>query len=76
MKKSILILGTLMLLFVGTSVITSCNDKNSSEKTEIKNKEVKTVKYACPMKCEGDKTYDKPGKCPECGMDLEEVKDN
>lgn len=27
--------------------------------------------YACPMKCEGDKTYDKPGTCPVCGMDLE-----
>lgn len=26
--------------------------------------------YSCPMKCEGDKTYDKPGKCPICGMNL------
>ena len=26
--------------------------------------------YKCPMKCEGDKTYDKPGKCPKCGMNL------
>lgn len=26
--------------------------------------------YYCPMKCEGDKTYDKPGSCPKCGMDL------
>jgi hypothetical protein len=26
--------------------------------------------YQCPMQCEGDKTYDKPGKCPVCGMDL------
>lgn len=30
--------------------------------------------YACPMKCEGDKTYPQPGKCPKCGMDLAEVK--
>ncbi|MEZ4905742.1 MAG: efflux RND transporter periplasmic adaptor subunit [Spirosomataceae bacterium] len=29
--------------------------------------------YACPMKCEGDKTYDKPGSCPVCGMDLAKV---
>lgn len=28
------------------------------------------VHYQCPMKCEGDKTYDQPGKCPVCGMDL------
>ena len=33
------------------------------------------VAYACPMKCEKDKTYDKAGKCPSCGMDLKEVKD-
>ncbi|MEO7292770.1 MAG: heavy metal translocating P-type ATPase, partial [Ginsengibacter sp.] len=27
--------------------------------------------YYCPMHCEGDKTYDKPGDCPVCGMSLE-----
>jgi Cu2+-exporting ATPase len=26
--------------------------------------------YYCPMKCEGEKTYDKAGECPKCGMDL------
>jgi Cu2+-exporting ATPase len=26
--------------------------------------------YYCPMLCEGDKRYDKPGDCPVCGMDL------
>lgn len=26
--------------------------------------------YYCPMQCEGDKTYDKFGDCPVCGMDL------
>jgi Cu2+-exporting ATPase len=28
--------------------------------------------YYCPMHCEGDKTYDQPGACPVCGMDLVE----
>ena len=28
--------------------------------------------FYCPMHCEGDKTYDKPGNCPVCGMDLVE----
>ena len=28
--------------------------------------------YYCPMHCEGDKTYNKPGDCPVCGMDLVE----
>lgn len=29
-----------------------------------------TGTYYCPMHCEGDKTYDSPGDCPVCGMDL------
>lgn len=33
------------------------------------------AKYACPMKCEGDKTYaSADDKCGKCGMDLAEVK--
>lgn len=35
-------------------------------------KESGTGVYYCPMHCEGDKTYDKPGDCPVCGMDLVE----
>ncbi|NOY96700.1 MAG: copper-translocating P-type ATPase [Chlorobi bacterium] len=27
-------------------------------------------KYFCSMRCEGDKSYDKPGDCPKCGMHL------
>lgn len=30
-------------------------------------------KYYCPMHCEGDKLYDRPGNCPVCGMHLEKV---
>ena len=30
----------------------------------------KQGKYYCPMHCEGDKTYEKPGDCPVCGMHL------
>ena len=46
--------------------LTACkNDKKSSE-------EVAMV-YQCPMKCEGDKTYSEPGKCPVCDMNLREV---
>lgn len=38
------------------------------------NKEVQQVKaeYQCPMKC-SDQKFDKPGKCPQCGMELEKV---
>ena len=27
-------------------------------------------KYQCPMGCEGDKTYNEPGRCPVCNMNL------
>jgi Cu2+-exporting ATPase len=27
-------------------------------------------KYYCPMHCEGEKMYDRPGDCPVCGMHL------
>lgn len=30
-------------------------------------------KYYCPMHCEGDKLYNKPGNCPVCGMNLEKL---
>ncbi len=30
-------------------------------------------KYYCPMHCEGDKVYNKPGDCPVCGMNLEKA---
>jgi len=33
-------------------------------------------KFACPMHCEGDKTYDTQGDCPVCGMHLNKVETN
>jgi protein SCO1 len=38
------------------------------------NNKVTADKYQCPMKCEGEKTYDSAGKCPVCKMDMEKVK--
>ncbi len=35
--------------------------------------EMAMATYQCSMKCEGDKTYDKPGSCPKCNMDLVKV---
>lgn len=34
--------------------------------------EIKEGQYYCPMYCEGDKTYDEPGDCPKCGMELQQ----
>lgn len=53
----------------------ACNSGNDqAEKdayTETKVSAAKT--YACPMHCEGEKTYTKAGKCPVCKMELQEV---
>lgn len=42
--------------------------KIPSKKKKVKDKGPGV--YYCPMHCEGDKTYDRPGDCPVCGMDL------
>lgn len=42
--------------------------KAKKEADKLKNSGPGT--YYCPMHCEGEKTYDKPGDCPVCGMDL------
>jgi uncharacterized paraquat-inducible protein A len=45
------------------------------DKETMKMNESKMAKaYMCPMKCEGEKTYDKAGDCPKCGMELKEKK--
>jgi hypothetical protein len=41
--------------------------------TEVVTTTAETQKYACPMQCEGDKTYEQAGKCPVCKMDLQEI---
>lgn len=53
----------------------------SNKKQHSQHKKHKAVNgtgvFYCPMHCEGEKTYDKPGYCPFCGMDLvEEVSSN
>ncbi|WP_111309779.1 heavy metal translocating P-type ATPase [Confluentibacter sediminis] len=45
---------------------------HASEKREESPKGQGNGTFYCPMHCEGDKTYDKHGDCPVCGMDLVE----
>ena len=70
MKKNILVVG-LVVLFSG--FIVSCSSKKQEEKNPVSAPAEQASLYQCPMQCEGDKTYDKPGKCPVCGMDLQPV---
>ncbi len=46
--------------------------KFKEEKLKLKSKGKGSGVYYCPMHCEGEKTYNKPGDCPVCGMDLVE----
>ncbi|HEV7347502.1 heavy metal-binding domain-containing protein [Telluribacter sp.] len=67
-----------LLFLLSFSTLVACNGGNKSTVTqaveEPVNKEVAdTRQYACPMKCEGDKTYAEAGQCPVCKMDLKEV---
>ncbi len=50
---------------------TAANAQTS--KTKNKTAVADTVVYQCPMKCEGDKTYNKAGKCPTCNMNLKAI---
>jgi hypothetical protein len=80
--KKLLISSVVALAFLascggndGKPKMDSANDttKNAAANPGDGNK-MAAVKYQCPMKCEGEKTYDAPGKCPSCQMDMKEVK--
>ncbi|HCS18966.1 MAG TPA: hypothetical protein DIW47_00130 [Bacteroidetes bacterium] len=68
MKKAFIILG----LFIGG--IAACTSTKTGETTLEVAPETATVRYQCPMKCQGDTAYTTAGKCPVCKMDLKEVK--
>ncbi|MCF2486649.1 heavy metal-binding domain-containing protein [Dyadobacter sp. CY347] len=61
------------ILFVALMLFfTACGTDNA--KTEqAKSEATAGKKFACPMQCEGEKTYAEAGKCPVCKMDLQEV---
>lgn len=68
MKQFSIILSMAIAVFSFTTV------NAQSEKAKTDSIATDTVVYQCPMKCEGDKTYDKAGKCPKCNMNLSKVK--
>jgi len=51
----------------------ACSGNKSEKEAATETHAVSEKKYACPMQCEGDKTYAEAGKCPVCKMDLQEV---
>ncbi|MET7256268.1 heavy metal-binding domain-containing protein [Dyadobacter jiangsuensis] len=63
-----IIVASLLFLSVACS-----GNKSEKEATATEAHAVSEKKYACPMKCEGEKTYAEAGKCPVCKMELQEV---
>jgi len=66
MKQLKMALMAMLTIFCITTVNAQTKKHNSANHQH-------TMAYQCPMKCEGDKTYDKAGKCPKCNMNLKEV---
>ncbi len=60
-------LSIILLLSLTVILASSCRDSNSSTDSGI---------YQCPMKCEGEKVYDKQTPCPVCNMHLKQIKAN
>jgi len=61
----------LVLSLVAFAACKNDSSKNAASTTEAA---VPGTKYICPMNCEKGKTYDQPGSCPVCHMDLEPSK--
>ncbi|WP_291801513.1 SCO family protein [Lutibacter sp.] len=55
------------LLLVAILTLAACN-------TGQPNKD-KAIAYQCPMKCEGEKTFNEPASCSVCKMDLKPIAD-
>jgi Cu2+-exporting ATPase len=71
LKKLLALAILIALVGILTFGVTGC--KNGEEIAPEQKVEEATEQYACPMKCEDDKTYPKAGDCPVCGMALKKV---
>lgn len=57
------------IALVSAFSLSACGDSSSNSSNQDGREQLASV-YACPMECEGDKTYSEEGACPVCGMDL------
>ncbi len=65
---------TLLMAVLSILTISAFAQDTTKQKMNMKDHQMEHTKYSCPMKCEGDKTHDKPDKCSKCGMDLTKTK--
>lgn len=63
-----------LTLIVGLGSCTQENQKADTKKNSTDSTLSAEENYQCPMKCEGEVSYKKEGKCPECKMDLAKSK--
>ena len=68
-KKKLNSIGFFTLLLIFT-VLSSCKNKHENHQQVNEHGQHINASYACPMKCEGDKTYPSPSNCPICKMKL------
>jgi len=72
------LLAVLVIAIVGLSTMNaqemdhSKMKKDTTKMVDHSKMEMKAM-FACPMKCEGEKKYEKPGNCPKCKMDLKKA---
>lgn len=71
MKKQIIT--KIIVIAVATLFMTACENGSSEDRNMNDTEHSDHSMFQCPMKCEGDKMYDKAGTCPVCDMDLEAV---
>ena len=60
----------LLVAFIALCLTTSVHAQTKKTKKAKTTMHAHSAQYQCPMKCEGDKTYAKAGKCPVCNMNL------
>lgn len=52
-----------------SAILTACSEEKKTGKSPVE----ETVNhYKCPMGCT-EEIFDKPGKCPNCGMELTKI---
>ncbi len=63
-----------LALTLSALAFTACKTDHSKHAASTTEAVAPGTKYICPMNCEKGKTYDQPGSCPVCHMDLEPMK--
>ncbi|MDO9187091.1 MAG: heavy metal-binding domain-containing protein [Bacteroidia bacterium] len=63
------------IVIIAAAIFASCNNSNTSQnnvgKALVVAADTATIKYQCPMQCQGDTAYTTAGQCRVCEMDLE-----